>query len=112
MPVRAERAAPESTDNPIDEERINIATHHSASQQTEITHETLSPASLAMKLSEYEKQNNASNASPRGQPTLKELIHEASKKKSSKEKEARRTHAGSKIGNEKRFLLRDNALSE
>ena len=46
-------------------------------------------------------------------PTLKELITEASKKKERKEAEARRTHAGgSKIGNERRFMQRDNALSE
>ena len=35
-----------------------IDTHHSASQQSENTHQTMSPASLAIKLSEYDLEKN------------------------------------------------------
>ena len=81
---------------------------HPGSQQTEITHESLSPHSLAIKLSEYELAAKEQES----QPTLKALITEASKKKERKEAEARRTHAGSKMGNAKRFTYVENALSE
>ena len=82
---------------------------HPGSQQTENTHESLSPHSLAIKLSEYEL---AAAKEQESQPTLKALITEASKKKERKEAEARRTHAGSKMGNAKRFTYVENALSE